>query len=245
MLAERGSLTVAEIAEALRVSAMTVRRDLDELSTAGLLRRQHGGATQNIGRAYEPPFRLRADRQTADKESIGKAAAAMVRPGDAIGFDVGSTALSVAEALETTNITVVTASLRVATTIASRFALERDLRVVLIGGVLRSDELSLVGGMADAALSGLRLDRAFIGVGGLSVSEGATEFSMEDALVKRRLVQISDKVVVVADHTKFGEVALCHVCATTEIDTIVTDAAAPEDDVRALRDLGVEVEQAG
>jgi len=131
----------------------------------------------------------------------------------------------------------------VATTIASRFALERDLRVVLVGGVLRSDELSLVGGMADAALSGLRLDRAFIGVGGLSVSEGATEFSMEDALVKRRLVQISDKVVVVADHTKFGEVALCHVCGTTEIDAIVTDAAAPEDDVRALRDLGVEVEQ--
>lgn len=241
-LDEAGQVGVADLADRLAVSEMTVRRDLQELEQAGLLRRVHGGATRSLGRAWEPPFRTREGRARDVKARIAALGAEYLRDGDAVGLDVGSTVLQLARHLEErSNLTVVTASLRVASEVAARVALEQDLRLVLTGGVVRSEELSMTGRLAADTLGRLRLDTAFIGVGGIDPVEGATEYNLEDAEVKRAMIARSQRVVVLADASKLGSVCFAAVAPLAEVDVVVTDADADAATVARLREAGVDV----
>lgn len=241
MLDEKGSVSIAELTETLGVSGMTARRDLDQLATAGLLRRHHGGAVRNLGRSFEPPFRARAERSEGAKDAIGRCAAAMVSSGDAIGIDVGTTVLAMVRHLQAPNITIVTTGLRVAMEVATHFALEQDLRVIMPGGIVRGDELSQIGSITEQSLEGVRLDACFLGIGGLTATDGATEFNLDDAQVKRKLIDISARTIVLADGAKFGEVAFSKVCDVDQIDELITDSSAPADEIEALRTAGVTV----
>ena len=241
-LEDSGQVAVAELATQLQVSEMTVRRDLQELEKAGLLRRVHGGATRSLGRAWEPPFRLRAGQSQDVKDRIAAVAAEFLHDGDAVGLDVGSTVLQLVPHLATrSNLTVVTASLRLASEVAARVALEQDLRLVLAGGVVRSEELSMTGQLAMETLGRIRLDTAFLGVGGMDPREGATEYNLEDAEVKRALIAVSQRVIVLADSSKLGTVCFASVAPLDAVDVVVTDAAADEAVVEQLRDAGVDV----
>lgn len=243
MLQDDGEVAVAELSRALDVSEMTIRRDLQELERAGLVRRVHGGATRSLGRAYEPPFRAREARGLEMKRAIGRAAADLVDHGDAIALDVGSTVLALVPELAGTahNLTVVTASLRVALEVAATFALEQDLRLILTGGVVRAEELSMTGQMAVSAFASIRVDKAFVGVGGLNPLEGATEFNLEDAEVKRRMIASARQVIVLADSTKLGRTCFAEVCPSERIHVLVTDTGADPAIVEDLRAKGLEV----
>lgn len=237
-----GQVTVADLAEQLRVSEMTVRRDLQELEKAGLLRRVHGGAIRSLGRAWEPPFRAREGQSQDVKGRIATLAAEFLHDGDAVGLDVGSTVLQLVPHLAArSNLTVVTASLRLASEVAARVALEQDLRLVLTGGVVRSEELSMTGQLAMETLGRIRLDTAFIGVGGVDPVEGATEYNLEDAEVKRSMIAMSQRVIVLADATKLGNVCFASVAPMEDVDVLVTDADADEGLVAELRAAGVDV----
>lgn len=242
-----GDVTVSTLAVSLGVSEMTVRRDLQELEEAGLLRRVHGGATKHLGRAYAPPFGTRELQAPEQKQALGRAAAELVGDGDAIGLDVGSTVLAMVPFLASRadNLTVVTASLRVAVEIAGRLTPRQRLRLVATGGVLHPEELSLTGQMATDAFRSVRLDTAFVGVGGLDPQEGATEFDLEDAQVKRGMIASARRVVVLADSTKLGRVCFAAVCPTSRIDVLVTDEAADPDILERIRATGIEVAVAG
>lgn len=237
-----GLLSVTELGQRFDVSEMTIRRDLLELETAGLVRRVHGGATRALGRAYEPPFRMRQAASLSNKQAIARAAARMIDEGDAIGLDVGSTVLEmVPEFVDVDNLTVVTASLRVAHRVAELHALEHSVRLIVTGGIARADELSLIGQSAIEYYRNIRLDKAFISVGGINDEGGATEFNLEDAEVKRALIQASEEVVVLADSSKFGQTGFAYVADLRRVSCVFTDSAVDDQVLRQLKNLGVPV----
>jgi DeoR/GlpR family transcriptional regulator of sugar metabolism len=241
-LDENGLMTVVDLSADFAVSEMTIRRDLLELEVAGLVRRVHGGATRSLGRAYEPPFRMRQASAGGSKQAIAREAAAMIVEGDAIGLDVGSTTLEMVSYFENIdNVTVVTASLRIATRIGEFHALERSIRLIVTGGITRSDELSLIGQTTVDFYRSIRLDKAFVSVGGLSLSGGGTEFNLEDAEVKRAMIGSSREVILLADSSKFAQTGFAHVIDLDKVTTLVTDDAIEPQTLAELEDAGVDV----
>ena len=242
LLDNQGMVTVSDLGAHFGVSEMTIRRDLLELEVMGLVRRVHGGATRSLGRAYEPPFRQRQASSSGSKAAIARAAASMILAGDAIGLDVGSTVLEMVPAfVPVDNLTVVTSSLRVASRVAELHALEHSIRLIVTGGITRADELSLIGQTAINSYRAIRLDKAFISVGGISVEDGATEFNLEDAEVKRAMIQSSKEIIVLADSSKFHQTGFAHVVDLSQITTLITDSGLENEKVRQLEDRGVTV----
>lgn len=231
-------LTFAELAAEFGVSEMTARRDLDELVAQGRARLVRGGAIPPTSRAYEPPLAQRAGTASAAKRAIGHAAAQLVNDGDSLILDVGSTVLELARAIRgRADLTAVTWSLPIAFEISR----ESGIRVVVTGGVLRHGEFSLIGGTAEDALATVNCDLAFIGVAGLNVAAGLTEYNPDDARVKLAAIRAARRTVVLADASKMRKVAFSTVSALKDIDVLVTDAPRDDPTVSAAVEAGVEV----
>lgn len=242
LIAQNGQVAVADICKLFDVSEMTARRDLAELARDGLLRRVHGGALNSLGRSYEPPYQLRTTNNQHFKQAIGRAAAEMIYDGDSVAFDVGTTTLEIVRALEgKRNLTIVTASLPIANEVVSKYSLDSDVRLILTGGVVRSGELSMVGDYASRMYSDLHVDKAFVGIGGVSLKDGLTEYNLEDALVKQALIRSANHVIVVADSAKFERTTFASVAPLSSAHTIITDAEAPPAMVERLVEMGIEV----
>jgi DeoR/GlpR family transcriptional regulator of sugar metabolism len=242
ILQSRGRVEVTELSRQLDVSEMTTRRDLLELESLGSLRRVRGGAVRELGRSFEPGYRSRAQQALPSKKAIAAAAAEYVADGDAIALDVGSTVLQMVDELTGRHgLSIVTSNLRVAWAVANNHALERSVRLILAGGVVRADELNMTGISAQDNYRRMRVDTAFIGVGGVNVSAGLTDYNLEDAELKRVLVDSARRVIVLADSSKLGNETFAHVADLDQVDTLVTDAAADAGAVEALRAVGLEV----
>ncbi|WP_436988362.1 DeoR/GlpR family DNA-binding transcription regulator [Streptomyces sp. enrichment culture] len=240
----RGGVRVNELTRRLNVSDMTVRRDLDVLARQGVVEKVHGGAVPVAeARTHEPGFEAKSALEPGAKEDIARVAAAMVAPGAAIALSGGTTTYAVARRLlDVPDLTVVTNSVRVADVFHS--ASPRGAgpgggagpgpgpaTVVLTGGV-RTPSDSLVGPVADQAIGSLHFDVLFLGVHGVSVEAGLSTPNLAEAETNRRLVRSARRVVVVADHTKWGKVALSSFARLEDVDTLVTDAGV-SDEVRA------------
>jgi DeoR/GlpR family transcriptional regulator of sugar metabolism len=238
LLHERGEVTVAELSERTGVSAMTIRRDLEALEHEGALRRVHGGAIGLASRGFAPPYSVRTTRGAEAKERIGRAAVDLLGEREAVILDVGTTTLQVARAMaDRRNLTVLTSSLHIAGVLARN----RDIRLMVTGGIVTPGELSLVGDMAEEAFARLRFDTYVMGVGGIGVEAGCTEYSLEDARVKRAALACVRRCIVVADSSKLGKVTFAQVCPLDRVDVVVTDSDAGEEDVQALESEHVEV----
>ena len=218
----QGAVRVSQLTELLEVSEMTVRRDLDTLAAAGLLDKVHGGATRRGGlSAEEPGFEAKSHRQLKEKEAIARAAAALVAPGQSIGLTAGTTTWRLAHLLaHVSDLTVVTNSIQVAD-VLHRESQPRST-VVLIGGV-RTPSDALVGPIALASIRSLHLDMLFMGVHGVTVDAGLTTPNLLEAETDRALVAASSRLVVVADHTKWGVRGLSKIAGLNEIDVFVSD----------------------
>lgn len=242
LVQERGRASVPDLSERFDVSEMTIRRDLRELDREGLLKRVHGGAISGFGRSYEPALNLRANANKATKEAIGRKAAELISDGDSLAFDVGSTTLEIARQLGSRqNLTIITTSLPIANQVAENYSLTSDVRLILAGGIVRSRELSMIGPFAEHTLNELHVDKAFIGVAGVSLDEGLTEYNLEDATVKKSMIRCAHQVIVVADSSKLGKVTFASVASLEAIDTLVTDNQAEEDFLRELEARGVQI----
>ncbi|MGW3417183.1 DeoR/GlpR family DNA-binding transcription regulator [Streptomyces phaeochromogenes] len=228
----RGGVRVNELTRKLGVSDMTVRRDLDALARQGVVEKVHGGAVPVVeASTHEPGFEAKSGLELTAKEDIARAAAAMVAPGTAIALSGGTTTYALAhQLLDVPDLTVVTNSVRVADVFhaAQRTSGQRQgaATVVLTGGV-RTPSDSLVGPVADQAIAALHFDVLFLGVHGISVEAGLSTPNLAEAETNRRLVQSARRVVVVADHTKWGTVGLSSFAALEQIDTLVTDDGLP------------------
>ncbi|MFF7384917.1 DeoR family transcriptional regulator [Streptomyces griseoluteus] len=228
----RGGVRVNELTRQLGVSDMTVRRDLDALARQGVLEKVHGGAVPVVeASTHEPGFEAKSGLEPTAKEEIARAAAGLVAPGSAIALSGGTTTYTLArQLLEVPDLTVVTNSVRVADVFhtAQRTSGRRPgaATVVLTGGV-RTPSDSLVGPVADRAIAALHFDLLFLGVHGISAEAGLSTPNLAEAETNRQLVRSARRVVVVADHTKWGTVGLSSFAALDDVDTLVTDGGLP------------------
>jgi DeoR family transcriptional regulator, aga operon transcriptional repressor len=239
-IAEEQTVHIAELARELGVSEMTVRRDVTRLERDGFLRRTYGGATAHITRSLELAFNARALQHAAAKRLIAIRAVQLVEDAGTMFVGIGTTAEQFALFLPARDDrTVITESLSVASLLGSRPG-----RVVALGGTVRRDELSCIGPAAIATLGRFRADVAVLGAAGLSASAGVTELYDEEAETHRQMIDRSDRLIVVADGSKLGQVTPAVVGPVSAIDVLVTDASAARAEVEQIRDLGVTVEVA-
>jgi DeoR/GlpR family transcriptional regulator of sugar metabolism len=229
----RGAIRVGELIELLDVSDMTVRRDLDVLATAGLVDKVHGGATApDFLSADEPGFEAKSHRQLDEKEAIARAASALVTPGQAIGLTAGTTTWRLAhEIRDVADLTVVTNSIQVANVLHA----ERrpDLTVILTGGV-RTPSDALVGPIAVATLRSLHVDMLFLGVHGMSIDQGFSTPNLLEGETDQAHIAAAERIVVVADQTKWDVRGLSRIAHLNEAHVLVTDSGLASAARRAL-----------
>ncbi len=242
-LRQAGSITVEGLRDKLEVSLATARRDLKELEKLGLLRRTHGGAVPIEPLFYEA---FRNDRSFQDqvgsfadeKRRIGQAASELVSPGDTVALTAGTTTNEVVRRLYSlTGIKIITNTVNVAMELSAR----KDIDVFVTGGHLRGDWFSLVGPAAVASMKTLFVDVVFIGVNGIDAERGLTCFRSDEAEINLVMVQQAKRRIVVADHSKLGQVAQWLICPTDCIDMLITDHAVAESDLLPFRECGIEV----
>jgi DeoR/GlpR family transcriptional regulator of sugar metabolism len=237
LINQSGRASVTELSGQFGVSEVTIRADLQALADRSLLLRTHGGAILLQRGPYELSLATRRQQQVMEKERIGVAGATMVSDGDAVFLDSSSTALAIAQSLKQRRyLTVVTNSLIVAQELLDA----PGVNVVLLGGTLRRETASLVGGGLDV-LRQFNIQRGFFGAHGLSLTEGLTDVSLEEAELKRPLVGMCRRVIATLDDTKWGRVGLVSFAALAQIHTVITDTAAPTALVDQVRAAGVEV----
>jgi DeoR/GlpR family transcriptional regulator of sugar metabolism len=239
---ENGGVEISDICEMFSVSEMTARRDLNELDRKGLLRRVHGGGIANLGRSYEPPFQTRAVKQEAEKRAIGQKAAELIFDGDSIALDVGTTTLEIVSGLRgKRSLTIITSCLQIASRVVEQLSLEVGARLILTGGIIRPRELSMIGPIPEQVYQELHVDKAFIGIGGIHLEDGLTEYNIEDTQIKRMLIKSAREKIVVADGSKFGMTTFASVAPLSAVDKVVTDRTAPPEMVKQINEQGVEV----
>lgn len=225
---DAGGVRVTDLVDELGVSDMTVRRDLDAMAREGLIRKVYGGAVPPLGPSTdEPGFEVKLTRQEREKEAIARAAAGLVQPNTAVGLSAGTTTCAVARhLLDVPGLTVVTNCLRVAT--AFYQSPRADQTIVLTGGV-RTPSDALVGPMAVRAMRDLHLDVLLLGVHGMQERAGFTTPNLMEAEANRALIQAARKLIVVADHTKWGVLGISTIASLDQCDALVTNSEIAPD----------------
>ncbi|HUG83317.1 MAG TPA: DeoR/GlpR family DNA-binding transcription regulator [Euzebya sp.] len=245
LLQEREFVRVADLAEAFNVSEVTVRGDLDHLEDRGLLKRVRGGAVPRHTAEPERTFEETAATARSQKRAIARRAVDLVKSGDSVILDVGTTTTAIADELadriELDDVSVFTSSITIALALE---AAHPRINVVVTGGTLRPKQHSLVEPLAGLILEHIHARIAFIGCNGVDVGAGVTNINLPETAVKRRMIRAAAKRVVVADATKLGQVALAKVCDLDEVDLLITDEQADGEVIGALRETGLAVELA-
>ena len=231
LLQGTGRASVDDLARGLGVTAATVRRDLQALAREGRLLRTYGGAAL----ADRRPVR---DSRTLDaKRAIGAVGSLLVADGSTIAIGSGSTALELARRLVDRRITVITNALDVANELVDRAGIE----LILLGGAVRPRMHSMLGHLAEMATAELRADTLFMGIGAISIEHGLMNDSIPEIVTDRALRRMARSVVVLADASKFEQVAPAYVFSFDEVDTIVSDWTLPTETVKAIEARGVRV----
>ncbi len=244
LVAELGRVRVGDLVERFGVSGVTIRKDLDALERQGRVVRTHGGAVSPAGAGMERAFDVRERLQRAEKEAIGRAAAEMVTDGESIALDASTTAYAMARHLRARggwlHLTVLTNGLRIALELAG----VAGVTVVMPGGFIRPEALSLVGPLGKGLLEGVNLQRAFLGATGFSVESGLCDGTEEEAQIKRLLVAAATETVGLVDHTKWSRRSFATFCPTSSLGAVITDGPVAEAMGDALQVAGVRVVEA-
>ncbi|HZZ39294.1 MAG TPA: DeoR/GlpR family DNA-binding transcription regulator [Acidobacteriaceae bacterium] len=242
-LQENGSVAVDELSEHLGVSVVTIRRDLDLLEQQGLLRRTHGGAASIEPLFYEPfkkdrSFQAQVERQANEKRRIGRAAAALINPGETIAITPGTTTAEIIRGIPlNSKITVITNTANIAMELSKR----KDVSVFVTGGHLHGDWFSLVGPTAIRSLDNMLIHTMFIGADGIDAQWGLSCFHSDEAELNGTMVRHARRHIAVADHTKFGVVANWRICETPTVQTLITDSGASDEMIAPFQKLGIDV----
>jgi len=237
-LTEHASVQVSELVKQLNVSAVTIRSDLSALEAQGLAIRSHGGAML----ARMPPTEQSVSQKDAlnheQKERIGALAARQVKPGENIIIDSGTTTLSLARHLrDAQNVTVMTNGLNIAWELVNAPGVD----LILTGGLLRKQSLSIQGLQAEACLQAYSFDRLFLGVDGFDLQFGVTTHHEAEASLNHKMVERARNVVVLADSSKFGVISLHRIVQLDRVNTIITDAGISPEYRDGLRKAGIEL----
>jgi DeoR/GlpR family transcriptional regulator of sugar metabolism len=240
-LNQRGVVRYASLADALNVSVMTVRRDIEMMAEQGIVNKVHGGATvkSESQPLNEPPFRAKSLRETESKAAIARAAASYVTPGAALALMGGSTVYSLARQLVgIPRLTIVTNSLPISDLFHSEG--RTDQTVILAGG-LRTPTDSFVGELTVSIFSRLNIDIAFMGAHGVDQRGGFTSPNLMESETNRAVRAHAKKLVILADHTKWEEIAFSTFAQLKDADVLITDEGLPEQALEILKESIPEV----
>lgn len=233
-------VTVEELVGRFEVSAVTIRGDLDALAEIGAVVRSHGGALKRVDAPDDIPITVKETLHHAEKVRIGHAAAQMIRDGETIMLDSGTTTLEIARQIRYVrlrSLNVITNALNIAMELAPL----PHVRLIMIGGILRQMSYSLAGPPAELTVRGLHADRLYLGVDGIDPEIGVMTPDVLEAQLNAQMIQISREVVVVADASKFQRRSLSIISKLDAVHKVITDSGAPVEMVEALRGQGVDV----
>ena len=238
LLAQKGRVSVADLGEQFGVSQATIRADLDALAAEHLLSRTHGGALALDHNRLELSFDFRRRLHAPQKSAIGAAAAALIEDGDAIILDASTTALAVAAQIKgLRELTVLTNGIFIALELLQA----PGITVLMPGGFLRRDSVSMVGDEGHDFIEQFNFQKGFFGAKGLTLEEGLTDVNSAEVAVKRNLVARARQVIAIVDSSKWGRVGFASFASIAQVDCIITDDGGPPDMVTALRQVGVDV----
>lgn len=237
MITQQRTVKNAELMERFGISIETVRRDLEYLEKQGYLRRVYGGAALNHSLGSEPEYESRSKVYSREKMAIAAEAAKLIERSDAVYLGVGTTIQAMVPSLKNLGeFTVFTNALRTAVELSEI----PGCTVILPGGQLRAKELTLSGFPAEDNFTHFNVDKAFIGIGGITHS-GVTDFHIHEARLHRQLIENARQAIVLADSSKLGLRAVVNVCPAEKVDVVITDSGASKQEVKALEQVGIRV----
>lgn len=230
--------SVKNLSKQFRVSEVTIRRDLDELTDKGLLIKTHGGALSiNHSFSNEIPYVKKFSQNVEVKKKIGRAAAKLIEDNDVIIFDSGSTTIEVAAHLANVkNVTAITNDIKIAMVLAHN----PDVTLIVAGGILQKSVYTLLGSVAEDFLSTLHVNKTFLGADALSIDFGITNRTMNEIPIKKAMIEAAEEVIVVADSSKLNKKVFAQVCDLKKIDKIVMDKLDPYSE-KAFKDIGIQL----
>jgi len=238
LLGQAGRVSVTDLGERFGMSQATIRTDLDALAAQGLLIRTHGGAIAPDRSDLELSFDVRRRLHSTQKHRIGATAASMVEDGEAIALDASTTALALATQIKgRRELTIITNGIFIALALLDA----PGITILMPGGFLRRDSVSLVGAEGHEFIKQFNLQRGFFGAKGLTLEEGLTDVNSAEVTIKRNLVAEAKQVIAIVDSSKWGRVGFASFASIDQVDCLITDEGAPPDMVAALREAGVDV----
>lgn len=234
---EKGSIRVSELSQIFKVTEETIRRDLEKLENDGKLQRSHGGAVSIKDHDIEAPYFEREIRNVKEKMAVAEEAIKYVSTNDRIILDASTTAWYMAKRLPDIPLTVLTNSMKVAMELVNR----EKISVITVGGSLLQKSLSFVGPQTNNALEYYHVNKAFISCQGIHVERGISDSNEMQALVKKKMIEISDEIYLLADYTKFGVQAFSRVATMDAIHFIITDSKTNQEQIQEFIDLPIKV----
>jgi DeoR family transcriptional regulator of aga operon len=233
-----GRVLVSELSDALGISRITIRKDLDNLTRRGLVQRTHGGAiAPQSASLLDLPLGKKKHRQWREKERIAEAAAKLVHNGQCVLLDSGTTTTAIARALRRfQKLTVITNAVNIVSDLVTT-----KFDIILIGGMVRKNALSVVGPLAEEMLREIHADILFLGVDGFDSAIGISTPNVLESRVNRAMVASARRVVAVCDSTKFNRRTLSLIVPPTAVHTVITDSKIRNQDAEVLREAGIEV----
>jgi DeoR family transcriptional regulator, aga operon transcriptional repressor len=237
-LKEQGHVSVVNLSRELQVSTVTIRKDLKNLEEKKLLFRTHGSATPNNPYINDRPVDEKEKIRVFQKQKIARYGSGLIEPKDSILMASGTTIIELARQIKVSDqLTVVTASLNIAL-ILSRNPL---IDIIQLGGMVRKSSSSIIGPYAENMLNNFSCSKLFLGIDGVDPDHGLTTTNAMEATLNQQMIRSAQRVIVLADSSKFGRRGFSRICGLSEIDMIITDDEASPAFVKNLEDAGIEV----
>lgn len=239
-LRENKKVVVNELSRKFNVSEETIRRDLDKLSEEGIVIKGYGGAVLKEQYAVELPFNVRYKMNPEGKTTIAELAAGQIMNGDYIFLDASSTTVYLSRTMrnrEFEKLTVITNSIENTVTLAPVAGCE----IVMTGGTVHSQTMSLMGSKAVESVYGYHVDKAFISCNGLDITRGITEGNDEVVSMKQAIIKAADKVILLADSDKFGRSSFSQVCDLSAVNMLITDMRPSDRWVEKIAEMNIEL----
>lgn len=235
---DQGDVSVSRLSEKLKVSEVTIRKDLSFLEEKGLLFRTHGGAIQKNPYINERPVSEKQYINAKEKELIGKAGARLIGEDDTIIIASGTTVLAMAKEIRPiAELTVISASLNVSLELSKY----KEIEILQLAGVLRKSSFSVVGSYSEGILSSFSCNKLFLGIDGLDPEFGLTTTSLQEAQLNQKMIEAAEQLIVLTDSNKFGRRGFGKICDLDKVDIIITDNKMPKAYLRIFKELGIEV----
>lgn len=235
---EEGTVRVSALSNSFEVSEETIRRDLEKLENEGFVHRVHGGAIGKRQDGIEVPLLKRKEKHYKEKIALAKEASKCIDDGDIIGIDASTTCALLAKEIKDQNLTVITNSIVVALELANAPAVS----VIVVGGHLRQDSLSLVGFTTENTIEKYHIDKFFFSCSGFDIKRGVSDQHEQQAQTKSKMMSISEKNYLLADSSKFEVKSLVQVCDFDSIDCLYTDNNMEISKIRKLNEVGIVTE---